>query len=77
MIFYIEKGNKKEETVSKLPFNENHPCPNPPSLRVGTSSGWDDFQRLPPFREGQEVDENHERESFETSSSFISNSVTF
>jgi tetratricopeptide (TPR) repeat protein len=48
------------EDVSKLVFTENHPCPIP--------KGWDDFQRLPPLREGQEVDENHEKDSFETAS---------
>jgi hypothetical protein len=60
---YIIVGNDRDrvdEAVSKLVFAENHPCPNP--------KGWDDFQRLPPLREGQEVDENHEKDGFETSS---------
>ncbi len=36
---------ENKEAVSKLTLAENHLCPNP--------KGCADFQRLPPFREGQ------------------------
>ena len=64
-----------EEAVSKHDFVENHPCPNPPSFQFGTSFGRDDFQRLPPFWAGQEVDENRKMDSFETYSIFIKTST--
>jgi hypothetical protein len=48
----------ESDAFIKLSFTENHPCPSP--------KGRDDFQRLPPYREGQEVDENREIDSIDT-----------
>jgi len=49
--------------VSKPIDAENHHCP--------IIKGCTDFQRLSPFRAGQKVDENHNRNSFETAPKYL------